>query len=284
MADPKLRLPANVPGALFVDGTCIDCDTCRQLAPTTFADVRGMSAVRVQPRASDELAAALRALVACPVGAIGDVERHPVADAVAAFPMPIDGLVSYLGFNAADSFGAASYLLERPGGNWMIDSPRWNGAVVRALAARGGLRYVFLTHRDDVADAARYAKHFGAQRIIHRADLRAMPDAEIVLEGTDPRAFGDVTIVPMPGHSRGSCVLHYGTFLFSGDHCAWDREAGKLRAHRMHSADYAQQLRSVERLTGYDFTWLLPGHGDRIHLAVDEMRAALRELAAAGIR
>lgn len=279
MADPKLRLPTNVPGALFVDGTCIDCDTCRQLAPATFADVRGMSAVRVQPRASGELEAALRALVACPVGAIGDAEHHPVAGAVAAFPMPIDGPVSYLGFNAADSFGADSYLIEHLDGNWMIDSPRWNGALVRALEARGGLRYLFLTHRDDVADAARYAKHFAAQRIIHRADLRAMPDAEIVLDGTEPRAFGDVTIVPTPGHSRGSCVLHYGTFLFSGDHCAWDRETGKLRAHRMHSVDYAQQLRSVERLTAYDFTWLLPGHGDRIHLDAQEMRAALHELA-----
>jgi glyoxylase-like metal-dependent hydrolase (beta-lactamase superfamily II)/ferredoxin len=284
MADPKLRLATNVPGALFVDGTCIDCDTCRQLAPETFADVRGMSAVRVQPRARAELDAALRALVACPVGAIGDAERHSVAGAVAAFPLAIEGPVSYLGFNAADSFGADSYLIEHPQGNWMIDAPRWNGALVRALASGGGLRYIFLTHRDDVADAARYARHFGAQRIIHRADLRAMPDAEIVLDGSEPHVFGDVTIVPTPGHSRGSCVLHYGTFLFSGDHCAWDRETGRLTAHRRYSADYAQQLRSVELLAAYDFTWLLPGHGDRIRLDGERMRAALHDLAATGTR
>jgi len=133
---------------------------------------------------------------------------------------------------------------------------------VRAIEERGGLRYVFLTHQDDVADAARYAAHFGAQRIIHQADRRAMPDAEILIDGDDPRAFGDITIVPTPGHSRGSCVLHYRTYLFSGDHVAWDREAGKLRAHRTYSYDYARQLRSVERLTAYDITWLLPGPCD----------------------
>lgn len=282
MADPKLRLSTNVAGAFYVDRTCIDCDTCRQLAPATFADVDGMSAVRVQPRAPQELAAALRALVSCPVGAIGDRERRSVREAVASFPEPIDGPVFYLGFNARESFGADSYLLEHPAGNWMIDAPRWNAALARALAARGGLRYVFLTHRDDVADAARYAAHFGAQRIIHDADRYAMPDAEFFITGEEPQAFGDVTIVPTPGHSRGSCVLHYGTYLFSGDHVAWDRERHRLRANRRYASDYARQLRSVARLATYDFTWLLPGHGDRVRLEVAAMRAALLELAASG--
>jgi glyoxylase-like metal-dependent hydrolase (beta-lactamase superfamily II)/ferredoxin len=282
VANPKQRLPTNVAGALFVDGTCIDCDTCRQLAPGTFEDVRGRSAVRVQPRDEGELAAALQALVACPVGAIGDGDHRSLRAALAAFPLRIDGPVSYLGFNAASSFGADSYLLEHPDGNWMIDAPRWNAGLAKALGERGGLRYVFLTHRDDVADAARYAAHFGARRIIHHADRYAMPDAEIFIEGDAPRRFGEVTVVPTPGHSRGSCVLHYDAFLFSGDHVAWDRETGRLRAHRTYSVDYAQQLRSVERLTAYDFSWLLPGHGDRIQLAPREMKAALRTLAAGG--
>ena len=279
MADPKFRLGTNVDGPLYVDRSCIDCDTCRQLAPATFADVDGHSAVQLQPRDAGELERALQALVACPVGAIGDAAHRPVRAAVAAFPQRIDGPVSYLGFNAASSFGADSYLLEHPDGNWMIDAPRWTGSLVRAIAERGGLRYIFLTHRDDVADAARYAAHFGAQRIIHAADRRAMPDAEILIEGDEPQAFGDVRIIPTPGHSRGSCVLHYDTYLFSGDHVAWNRHTGKLRAHRTYSWDYAEQLRSVERLCAYDFTWILPGHGDRVRLDAGAMRAALHQLA-----
>ncbi|MDQ3651793.1 MAG: ferredoxin, partial [Acidobacteriota bacterium] len=38
MADPARRLAENVAGDFFVDGTCIDCDACRQIAPTTFRD------------------------------------------------------------------------------------------------------------------------------------------------------------------------------------------------------------------------------------------------------
>ena len=41
MANPKLRLEENVAGEFFVDSTCIDCDTCRQLAPLHPLDLLG---------------------------------------------------------------------------------------------------------------------------------------------------------------------------------------------------------------------------------------------------
>jgi glyoxylase-like metal-dependent hydrolase (beta-lactamase superfamily II)/ferredoxin len=283
MADPARRLAANVPGPLFVDASCIDCDACRQLAPATFAETGDFSAVAAQPRDAHDVAAALRALVACPVGAIGDAAHRPVIEALAAFPLRIDGPVSYLGFNARASYGANAYLLEHSDGNWMIDGPRWTPSLVRALEARGGLRYVFLTHRDDVADARRYAAHFGAQRIIHARDRSAQPDAEIVVDGDDAIAFGDVTVIPTPGHTRGHCALHHRTYLFSGDHLAWDRDAQRLSAHPdVCWYDWRTQLRSVEKLLTYDVEWVLPGHGERAHLGAAAMRAALRDVVARG--
>lgn len=283
MSDLARRLRSNTDGPLYVDATCIDCDACRQLAPATFARAGDFSSVAAQPRSEPELAAALRALVACPVGAIGDVAHRSVDTAVAAFPLRIDGPVSYLGFNARASYGANAYLLEHAGGNWMIDSPRWTPSLVRALEARGGLRYVFLSHRDDVADAARYAVHFGAQRIIHARDLAAQPGAEIVVDGDEPAAFDDVVIVPTPGHTRGHCVLYHRSYLFSGDHLAWDRDVQALSAHRdVCWYDWRTQLRSVEKLLAYDVEWVLPGHGERIHLDVAAMRAQLRVLVARG--
>jgi glyoxylase-like metal-dependent hydrolase (beta-lactamase superfamily II)/ferredoxin len=283
MADPALRPSANAAGPLYVDRTCIDCDACRQLAPAVFGDAGGRSFVRVQPGAPADVAAALQALVACPVGAIGDAARRPVRAAIASFPLPIDGPVAYLGFNARSSYGASSYLVEDDGGNWMIDAPRWNAALVRELEARGGVRTIFLTHRDDVADAARYAAHFGAERIIHRDERSAMPDAEIVIDGTAPVAFGRYTAIPTPGHTRGHCVLQYGTYLFSGDHLGWDSQRGALSAHRdVCWYDWPTQLASVRRLRDLDFTWLLPGHGERIRLDRDAMRAAIDAVVSRG--
>ena len=38
MADRAHSLPENAEGPFFVDSTCIDCDTCRQIAPATFGE------------------------------------------------------------------------------------------------------------------------------------------------------------------------------------------------------------------------------------------------------
>lgn len=279
MADLARRLSANASGPLYVDATCIDCDACRQLAPATFAEHGTTSAVATQPRNAAELDAALRALVACPVGAIGDTAHRSVADAVAAFPIALDERVSYVGFNARTSYGANAYLLAHPSGNWMIDAPRWNPSLARALEAHGGIAYIFLTHRDDVADAARYASHFNAQRIIHHRDRSAQPDAEIIVDGDDPIAFDDITVIPTPGHTRGHCVLHHDRYLFSGDHLASDRETQRLTAHRdVCWYDWPTQLRSVERLIAYEVAWLFPGHGDRVRLEPARMRALMSDV------
>jgi ferredoxin len=49
MANFFKRLKTNVEGNFFVDSTCIDCDTCRQLAPATFSEEGDYSAVFRQP-------------------------------------------------------------------------------------------------------------------------------------------------------------------------------------------------------------------------------------------
>ena len=58
--------PENSPGPFFVDHTCIDCDTCRWMAPATFASVGDMSAVVRQPQSAAERQAAMQALLSCP--------------------------------------------------------------------------------------------------------------------------------------------------------------------------------------------------------------------------
>ena len=71
MADAKKRLETNVAGNFFVDSTCINCDTCRQLAPASFKEVGEFSAVTAQPTGDERLHQAYQALLACPVGSIG---------------------------------------------------------------------------------------------------------------------------------------------------------------------------------------------------------------------
>lgn len=73
MADPDLRFSQNVPGPLFVDENCIDCDLCRERVPEIFRrdDVGAHSFVARQPLSEKESAACREALEDCPADAIG---------------------------------------------------------------------------------------------------------------------------------------------------------------------------------------------------------------------
>lgn len=282
MADPHKRLDTNRPGNFYVDTTCINCDTCRQLAPTSFEEVGEYSAVVHQPTGDTEMRQAYRALLACPTGSIG-TERSDAAllgETKGDFPLPVEDDVYYCGFNSEKSFGANSFYVRHAEGNWLIDSPRYIKPLVDAFERMGGVAYIFLTHEDDVADAARYAKRFGAKRIIHRKDVHAMPDAEEVIEELAARLFSpEFTIIPVPGHTAGSmCLLYRDRFLFTGDHLWWDPEHLRLDSPRQLVWDAEALRQSIAALAQYPFEWVLAGHGGRMHLPCVQMQAALRNL------
>lgn len=282
MANPTQRLIENVEGNFYVDVRCINCDACRQLAPASFAEAGDYSAVTRQPVTSREIREAYHALLACPTGAIGTIQGDKGAlDAARAdFPLPIAENVYYCGFNSEQSFGANSFFVRHPDGNWLIDSPRYLKHLVDAFDRLGGLSYMFLTHEDDVADAARYARRFGATRIIHRADAHAMPEAEEIIEGTDEIVYRpEFRIIPVPGHTEGSlCLLYRDRFLFTGDHLWWEPDTRRLETPRQLVWNADALLRSCERLARHPFEWVLAGHGGRIGLPQQDMRAAVEDL------
>jgi ferredoxin len=232
MADFKKQVQENVMGEFFVDSTCIDCDTCRQLAPNTFEDSGRTSFVKTQPTTAEEVRKAIQALLACPTGSIGTLHPNASAEVLQDFPMELESGIFYCGFNSPKSFGGNSYFIQHPEGNWLIDSPKFLPHLVKKFEAMGGVRYIFLTHQDDVADAAKYAKHFQSQRMIQEADQSAQPDAEIILKGTAPtEPVTGFQIIPTPGHTRGHCVLLYRQkYLFTGDHLWWRHKRQQLGA------------------------------------------------------
>lgn len=74
MANRNEKNPGNVPGAFYVDASCIDCDLCRETAPGSFRrdDNLGLTIVFHQPETQEELAQAREALQGCPTDTIGD--------------------------------------------------------------------------------------------------------------------------------------------------------------------------------------------------------------------
>jgi ferredoxin len=73
MAKKADRYPDNVRGKYYVDTECIDCDVCRDTAPSNFTrqDDGGYSYVYKQPDNDEEEEQCKEAMESCPVEAIG---------------------------------------------------------------------------------------------------------------------------------------------------------------------------------------------------------------------
>jgi glyoxylase-like metal-dependent hydrolase (beta-lactamase superfamily II) len=140
---------------------------------------------------------------------------------------------------------------------------------------------VLLTHRDDVADAERYAGHFGARVVIHEDDRAAAPYATDLIRGRAPAALGDdLLAIPVPGHTKGSVALLFERrCLFAGDSLSWDFTTGDLRASK-HVCWYSwpEQTQSLRALADHSFEWVFAGHGGSHRLPREEMRARLLAL------
>lgn len=282
MATLSQRRPENVAGDFYVDRTCIDCDTCRWMVPEIFNREGSMSAVHHQPTTEIERIAALQALLSCPTASIGTEEKPvDIQTAQATFPLEIAEGVYHCGYHSEKSYGAASYFIVRPDGNVLVDSPRFTPPLVKRLEALGGIRYLYLTHRDDVADHQQFHEHFGCDRILHADDITdSTRSVEMPLNGPEPYQLAeDLLIIPVPGHTKGHTVLLYGnTFLFTGDHLAFSARLGHLTGFRNFCwYSWPEQVRSMEQLTHYSFEWVLPGHGRRFHAKRSDMPNLLRD-------
>ncbi len=275
------RHDGNATGAWYVDTNCINCKAAQTVAPGLIIERDGQSVFAHQPQSDEERMLAWRARLLCPTASVHSEEDG--AQPAHVFPEPMTEGVERLGYNARHSWGAHSFLIRGKTGNAMVDAPRWTKPVVTAIEARGGLATILLTHRDDVADAERYAEHFGARVFIHADDRSAAPYATNIIEGEAPTPLApDLLAIPVPGHTKGSVAFLWNEHcLFTGDSLSWDFARNDLRASK-HVCWYSwpEQIKSLTRLLDYRFDWIFAGHGGSFHLPADDMRQRLAALVA----
>ncbi len=287
MAKRNNALTKNVEGAFYVDSSCIDCGTCCYLAPEHFASTGSTAFVHTQPIAKNEIYNALLALLDCPVAAIGAPKEVVAQVPKNAFPLFVTkntlGEIYYCGWSSRQSFGASSWLIVRPEGNVLIDSPRWSATLFKQIKSMGNVKYMVLTHRDDVADHVLWSNALNCERWIHEDDADAAPPSEKYLRGRDCFLLGEsFYLIPTPGHTAGSMVAVLGDseqVLFSGDHLWWNVEKESLVASRSYCWwNWDEQIKSIKRLENLDVRWLLPGHGHAHVFGLGEWKIALSEL------
>jgi glyoxylase-like metal-dependent hydrolase (beta-lactamase superfamily II) len=275
-----IRNPDSAPGDWYIDTACIDCGASRHVAPGLIVERGDKSVFARQPATPEEHIAAWRAVLVCPTASVRSEIKQPRPETTSIFPEVMTPGVWRCGFNARSSFGAHSYFAARPDGNLLIDSPRHSADLVKWFSEAGGIAHILLSHRDDVADAHKYAHDFGARVWIHRDDRSAAPYATDILEDSVCTIAAEVRAVPVPGHTRGSVVyLLDDHVLFTGDSLAWSARERDLVAFRDACwFSWTELARSLGNLAGYRFEWVLPGHGWPVHLPAEDMKARLLAL------
>ena len=290
MARVDLAHPSNATGDWFVDTRCIRCDAARDWAPDLIGmDAVGRSFVAAQPAGPEQTAALWRAAAACPTKSIG--HREQFREPAGVFPYQLTAGVWALGNNALSSFGGHSYLATRTGGNLMIDSPRFGRALAERVDATGGVAQILLSHRDDAADAERWAERYGARVWIGAADGDAAPFATDLIGDETVEIVPGVAGIPAPGHTEGHILYHLDDrHLFTGDTLHWNRRRGELAVFPEQTFySWAVLADTVERMAALPVEWLFPGHGQGRHIGreewarqVSDLSRAMRELGQAG--
>lgn len=277
------RAPGGAAGDWFVDDRCINCGAARHVAPGLIVEHQDSSVFSRQPSTPEEQHAAWLAAELCPTRSVRTESRARAPERV--YPHMLAPDIYLCGFNARASYGAHSYFVRRPDGNVLVDSPSFTRKLVEPFEELGGIAKIFHSHRDDVADADKWASHFHAQVYIHEDDRRAAPYATHVIAGAGP---GDSTeigtglrFIPLPGHTAGSAALLVDdAALFTGDSLCWRPDQQALHAFR-HACWYSWpvQKQSLTALAAYPFGQVFSGHGSwSPWLGVPPMHQHLRAL------
>lgn len=161
-----------------------------------------------------------------------------------------------------DSFGGVSYLIRGESCSFMVDVPEYVEQNIRFIEENDPSEFIFLTHRDDVADAEMFREKFGAALIIQESEKYAVKLPDLTFK--DSLEIRDAQIIHTPGHSPGSSCLLYSKrgIMFTGDHVVVCN--GKLAVEDFSwTYDYAKQIESANKLLCYEFEYMLCGHGGR---------------------
>lgn len=314
---------------LFVTRKCCGAMNCRNFAPQLLAEVPPLgepspayrllpgtyepgafTGVIKQPSNPEEYDAARAAVRACAFNAL-QLRGHrpatvPSVKASALHPRELDDGVWMMG--AADTtdknFGAMTYFIQRPDGNVLVDPPRPSEALFEFIEQRGGLRWLFITHKDHAAGHSEIAARMGCRRVIGAADVNLKEtqyeaysgDCEVQvasrpgvfdLEGRPLRSVRDaeLAVLTTPGHTPGGlCLAYKNRFLFTGDHLSFSQRTGRLTAHRIQCWEDWDRLmdsncKLLERMRSKElaFVWVLPGHGELHRFESEEAATAALE-------
>jgi glyoxylase-like metal-dependent hydrolase (beta-lactamase superfamily II) len=165
-----------------------------------------------------------------------------------------------------DTLGGTAYLVQEEAGNILVDCPAWDETVHQFLQSKGGVRWLFLTHRGGMGKVSEIQQAFHCEVLMQEQEAYLLPGLAVTTFQREFLLSPTSTAIWTCGHSPGSsCLYHqpYGGVLFSGRHLLPNAQgvAAPLRISK--TFHWPRQIQNVqllrERFTTETLSYICPG-------------------------
>jgi glyoxylase-like metal-dependent hydrolase (beta-lactamase superfamily II) len=179
---------------------------------------------------------------------------RPVFETIFAFPP-----------NRA-TMGGTAYLLLEATGNILVDCPAWDEANQAFLAAKGGIRWLFLTHRGGMGQVKEIQQAMQCSVVVQEQEAYLLPGLEVTSFQQDFRLSPISEAIWTSGHSPGAaCLYHqaYGGVLFTGRHLLPNAKGAPVPLRIAKTFHWPRQIQNVQKLrnrfTSESLRYICPG-------------------------
>ncbi len=163
-----------------------------------------------------------------------------------------------------DTFGGTSYFIVENAGNILIDCPAWTEDYINFLQEKGGVKWLYMTHRGGIGkQVLKMQKLLRCEVIIQEQEAYLLPEVAVTPFAKEFNQIPNCKAIWTPGFSPGSSCLYYdrhGGVLFSGRHLL-PNQSGQITPLRTQKTfHWFRQLRSVTTLRNqFQPQYLCPG-------------------------
>ncbi len=165
-----------------------------------------------------------------------------------------------------DTLGGTSYLILEKDGNILVDCPAVNKGNEDFLRSHGGVRWLFITHRGAIGQAAQIQANFECEVIIQEQEAYLLPSVNLTTFSQELIINSQFRLIWTPGHSPGSSCLYYKDFggvLFSGRHLLPNQHGKAVPLRNSKTFHWPKQIKSIQFLqtsfTSSTLQYILPG-------------------------
>lgn len=165
-----------------------------------------------------------------------------------------------------DTLGGTSYLILEKDGNILVDCPATDKRNEDFLRDRGGVKWLFITHRGAIGKAAEIQSNFECEVIIQEQEAYLLPYVNLTTFSQELILNSLVRLIWTPGHSPGSSCLYYkdfGGLLFSGRHLVPNQQGKVAPLRNSKTFHWRRQIKSIQALqtsfTCSTLQYILPG-------------------------